>query len=85
MLSNLHATAARFGLALHPDKTQIMTNTTKKSGRGTSQHVLVDTMQISILPLDGRLKYFGRQLCFQESQDAEMQNRVGLAWARFMS
>lgn len=85
MLSDLHAAASEFGLMLHPDKTKIMTNATRKSGRGNSQHVLVGDMQISILPFDGDLKYLGRKLCFQDSQEVEVQNRIRAGWAKFMS
>ena len=85
MLSNLHSVASQFGLTLHPDKTQIRTNTKRKSGRGTSQHVLVADMRITILPFSGCIKYLGRQLCFQDAQEVEIQNRIRAGWAKFMS
>ena len=85
MLTDLHRTASQFGLQLHPEKTQILTNTTKKTGRGAATKVDVDDMSVSILPLSGSVKYLGRKLTFENSQEVELQNRIRAGWAKFMA
>jgi hypothetical protein len=85
MLSDMHVAALRFGLQLHPEKTKIMTNTTRKSGRGTCTKATIEGMDVSILPLSGCVKYLGRQLCFENSHEVELQNRIRGGWVKFMT
>ena len=85
MLADLHEVASTFGLCLHPDKTMILTNTTKKTGRGISQNVNVNGMSVQILPIDGTVKYLGHKMCFQDCQHVALQNRIRAGWAKFMS
>jgi len=47
--------------------------------------VIIEDMNVAILPLDGCVKYLGRQLCFENSQDVEVHNRIRAGWAKFMA
>ena len=85
MLGDLHATASQFGLQLHPDKTKVITNATKKTGRGKCDKIRFADMDVDILPLDGSVKYLGRKLSFENSQEVELKNRIRAGWAKFMA
>ena len=84
MLGDLHEVSQSFGLAIHPDKTKILTNATKKSGRGKAHTVDVHGMSVNILPIDGAVKYLGLKFSFYEYQGTELKNRIRAGWAKFM-
>ena len=77
--------AKKRGLEIHPEKTKAFTNATKGRGRPqrTSLRCMGDT--IEILPVDGHVKYLGRQLCFEQPTEVEVDNRISQAWKRFMA
>jgi len=85
MLTDLHNIASQVGLQLHPDKTKILTNATKKTGRGKNDSMEVADMKVTILPLDGCVKYLGRNICMENSQEVELHNRIRAGWAKFMA
>jgi hypothetical protein len=84
MLLHLSEAAKSRGLELHPDKTKILSNTTRKSGRQKQEHVIIGDMRIEILPFMGGTKYLGRQLTFDSPHMAELQNRIAAAWRKLM-
>ena len=71
MLGQVANKAAKSGLQLHPDKTKIMSNTTRRTGQGKDKMVQVEHMNIEILPIEGSLKYLGRQICFDKPHEIE--------------
>jgi hypothetical protein len=85
MLTDLEAAASKMGLKLHPDKTKVLTSTTKKTGRGKDEFIVFGDMQVSILPVSGCVKYLGRQLCFESSQEIELKHRLRCGWGKFMA
>lgn len=83
MLAQLSAEALKRGLELHPDKTKIMSNATKQTGRGKDKQATIGNMHIEILPLHGTLKYLGRIISFENTHDVEVRNRIKTAWCKF--
>ena len=83
MLGQIATKAAKSGLQLHPDKTKIMSNTTRRTSREREQTVQVERMNIEILPIEGSMKYLGRQICFDQPHEVEIQNRKNAAWKKF--
>ena len=85
MLADLQKAAQKRGLILHPDKTNILTNATKGTGRPRTSHVQVGDMNIKIAPYGEKTKYLGRQLCFDRPHDVEVDHRISMAWKSFMA
>ena len=65
MLTQLDARARTCGLELHPDKTKLLSNTTRHTGRPKDSTVTINNMEIQILPREGSLKYLGRMIGFE--------------------
>ena len=84
MLQELSSAALQRGLELHPDKTKILSNTTRRTGRSKETHTTCGGMQIEILPLSGSAKYLGRKVSFDSTQETEIENRIANAWKKFM-
>lgn len=53
MLSELQQNARPYGLEIHPDKTYILSNVSKRYGRQAENHVTINDATIQILPLEG--------------------------------
>jgi len=85
MLTDVCNSSGKYGLEIHPDKTKVLTNTTKKTGRGRDSHLDINGLEISILPLDKSLKYLGRQLTFGDGMAVEIAHRIRCGWAKFHS
>ena len=85
MLADVQVHAGAAGLQLHPDKTKIFTNATKKTGRGRNTHAEVNGMHIEILSSDGKVKYLGRMLGGSADPDAEVRHRLRQSWKAFMA
>jgi hypothetical protein len=85
MLSHLGVAASSRGLELHPDKTKILTNATRKTGRPKESTIIIGGMEIEILPSSGATKYLGRQLSFDIPHETELRNRIAAAWRKFMT
>ena len=64
-------------------KPQSTSNTTSKRGRGNT--VAVQGMNIEILPLQGKIKYFGQLVNFKNAEEVEFEHRIKCAWATFTS
>lgn len=82
MLQEFITATLKRGLELHPDKTKILSNTTRRTGRGKEQHATCGEMNIEILPLSGSTKYLGRKVSFDKVQETEIENRIANAWKK---
>ena len=83
MLTQLRQQAKQYGLELHPDKTKILTNLSKRRGRDARTSVDVDGEPVSILHYHQYVKYLGRKVCFDEYHKTELDNRIASAWGKF--
>ena len=50
MLKDLHSIAGESGLELHPDQSKILTNASKRTGRGQNKFVHIDGLRIELFP-----------------------------------
>ena len=66
MLTDLKQEARKYGLQIHPDKTQILSNVSQRQGRNAKKTVDIDGEEVSIIPLDANTKYLGRSLSLGE-------------------
>ena len=78
MLLLLQAESAVSGLQLHPEKTKIMSST-NRGHRPRQKFVRVGDMKIELLARDGKIKYLGRQIAFENATQVELGNRVQAA------
>jgi hypothetical protein len=85
MLTGVITEAGKRGLELHPDKTKILSNTVRRTGRSTAKSVDVNGLRIEVLPFDGAVKYLGRKISFNDSHKTELENRIAAAWRSFMA
>ena len=83
MLADLSDAAERVGLELRFGKTKVMCNSFGREIEIIS-HVKVGREKVEVLPKDGTAKYLGRELRLDAPDDAEIQNRINMAWRRFM-
>eukprot|EP00959_Pyramimonas_sp_CCMP1952_P207547 4341376-Pyramimonas_sp.AAC.1 len=81
MLGDIIQTAKQHGLLLHPDKTKIMSNLTRRAGRSKEPKVDVCGMNIEIVPYAGAIKYLGQMISFNEPAQTEVNHRIKAAWA----
>jgi len=84
-LCDVRESVSKFGLELHPEKTKVLTNTGRKTGRGRDHKMIIDDLTIEILPMDGYVKYLGRHISFDRPMQTEIEHRVRCAWAKFAS
>ena len=84
MLGDLSRLAGAVGLCLHPEKTKILSNATKRNGRAKAGLVNISGMDIGILPLGGSVKYLGRMVSFESMHEVELDHRLRQAWKAFM-
>ena len=82
ILRDLKRTAAKCGLELHPDKTKIFTNMSRKDGQTTSQ-ADIDGDVVAILKAEETTKYLGRKLALHDYHRAELSNRIAMGWGTF--
>lgn len=75
MLKELMEAVSRVGLAMHPGKTKILTNVGNEHWPG-SEFVMVNDDKIDILQREASTMYLGWALCFEATQDAELENRI---------
>ena len=77
-LSSSHVLGAH-GLQLHPTKTNIISNTTSKRGRGNT--VAGQGLNTEILRPEGKIKYLGQLTTFKNAVQVEFEYRIKYAWA----
>eukprot|EP00973_Karenia_brevis_P004684 643326-Karenia_brevis.AAC.1 len=80
MLTELREQAYQYGLELHPDKTKIITNLSKRRGRDSRTSVDIAGEPVSILDFSEHVKYLGRKLTFDNYHGTELNNRIACAW-----
>ena len=85
MLQNLANAARARGLELHPDKTKIISNVTRKRGRSCAKHVEVLDRRIAVWPFSASVKYLGRKITFDCCHPTEVSNRIACAWRSFVA
>ena len=77
MLDDITTAATAHGLQLHSTKSQIISNTTSKRGRGN----MVAVQGVDILPPNGKIKHFGQLITSQKRRTSRVgtphQMRVG--------
>ena len=83
MIDDIAKAVKPHGLELHPDKTKIMSNLTRRKGRARSQTARVQNMDIEILPHSSKLKYLGQMITFHNPMETDIQHRTRAAWAAF--
>ena len=83
MLIDVVQAARPHGLELHPAKTKIMSNVTRRTGRAKASKLEVCGMGVDILPHAGSIKYLGQTISFNDATQTEVQNRIKAAWATF--
>ena len=83
MLTDLHNHAKRYGLEMHPDKTYILTNLSKRRGRQAATSVDVAGRTVQVLNHNETTKYLGRKLGFDNYHALELHNRISTAWRQF--
>eukprot|EP00959_Pyramimonas_sp_CCMP1952_P183350 3833400-Pyramimonas_sp.AAC.1 len=79
-LSKARRSAASVGLLLHPDKTKIITNATRGTGRGKGAHAAVVDMQIEIAPLANPVKFLGERAVFEKPVETALEHRLHQGW-----
>lgn len=83
MLKELMEAVNRVGLVMHPGKTKILTNVGYEHWHG-SEFVMVNDDKVEILKPEASTMYLGWALCFEATQDVELENRINKGWAKFM-
>lgn len=83
MLTDLRVEASRYGLSMHPENTQILTNVSKRRGKDASKSVDVGGQTIKVLPFYDGTKYLGWKLPFDEYHCTEVNNWIAAAWRKF--
>ena len=85
MLEDVVTESGKRGLLLHPDKTKIISNTSRRTGRNAARHVEVKDLRIEVLPKEGSIKYLGRMVSFDSPHAEELHHRTEIAWRKFMA
>ena len=85
MLEDMCSIAAASGLHVHPEKSKIITNTTRQSGRGRDRNLNIQGLTMEILERAVAVKYLGRKIAFDDGMATEVQNRIRIGWARMMA
>ena len=85
MLLELSWEAGRAGLSLHPTKTKILSNVSKRSGRSARDTIELDFGAVEILGIDKNTEYLGRLIGFRDFHVAEIDQRIAKRWANSIS
>ena len=80
MLHDLSARALTYGLKINFAKTKVLT---WNSLRGSCEAVFVFDQKVDVLDERTAERYLGRKLCFESSQQTELNNRIASGWAAF--
>ena len=83
MLAELAREAAKVGLQLHYGRTKATFNKSCRSG--SCRETLRDEgRQVEVVRVGATAKYLGRALRLDCHNEAELDNRINMAWRRFM-
>jgi hypothetical protein len=83
MLQELALEASIAGLSLHPSKTKILSNISKRNGRSARDRIELDFGAVEILHIDTNTEYLGRLLGFRAFHDEEIDHRIAKGWGKF--
>ena len=83
MLTDLRDLAKTYGLELHPDKTYILSNLSRRRGRQAASKVDIGGQSVAVLHHSDSTKYLGRKLTFDDHHNTEIDNRISTAWRKF--
>eukprot|EP00959_Pyramimonas_sp_CCMP1952_P085657 1791563-Pyramimonas_sp.AAC.1 len=72
MFHDIVRAAQPHGQELHPSKTMILNNQTRRTGRAISRTTRVQAKDIDILPHDGNIKYLGHFTNFQDAMKTDV-------------
>ena len=82
MLKEILEAINRMGLVMYPDKTKILTNDNYEHWHG-NELVMVNNIKIEILKSEASTIYLAWTLCFETTQDVELENRIKKGWAEY--
>ena len=83
MILDMSLSAGKVGLKLHPGKTKILSNATKRRGEEANTTARIGEMSVEALPFEASTKYLGRSISFCKPHDTEMHSRIRRAWTTF--
>ena len=83
MLTDVYDLARDYGLELHPDKTVILYNGSKRSGHTNRSPVSIRGHTVRVLSSSDNTKYLGRLFTFHDYHAAEIHNRISCGWRKF--
>ena len=83
MLTDLYDLAHDYGLELHPEKTVVLFNDSKRSSHTARTPVDIRGNAVQVLPFAGSTKYLGRLFTFHDYHQTEIHNRMACAWRKF--
>ena len=69
MLTDIIEAAEKRGLELHPDKTKIISNTVRRTGRSAARYVEAKGLRIEVLRREDSIKYLGRKISFHNPHE----------------
>ena len=64
------------GLEIHPDRTNIMSNTKARTEKEHGDATLSDGSKVRILDFEGKAKYLGRHVSLSDPDAAELDHRI---------
>eukprot|EP00959_Pyramimonas_sp_CCMP1952_P361646 7573952-Pyramimonas_sp.AAC.1 len=85
MLDDIVRETRLHGLELHPSKTNILSNQTRRTGRVSSRTARFQDTDIEIVPYEGSVTYLGQLISFNESMETGIHHRTRTVWASFTS
>ncbi|CAE8597437.1 unnamed protein product [Polarella glacialis] len=85
MLEQLVVEAACCGLELHAGKTKNLSSKVARSEAESAPKVVVGGLSEDILRFQGKTKYLGRQVSFNQTHKTEVDSRIKVAWGRFFA
>ena len=83
MIGELAEEARSTGLELHPDKTKILHNVSRRKPQQQPDYVQINNLKVEVLPCSAAQKYLGRKLSFTTPHQIEVENRIAAAWRKF--
>jgi len=83
MIRELADEAWKAGLELHPDKTKILHNVTRRRPRQQPEYVNIGHLNVEVLRSKSTQKYLGRKITFTAPHQTEVENRIAGAWRKF--
>ena len=83
MLEDFVVAACKRGLAVHPDKTKILTNADIVASRRLPSTMEANNESFEVLGSTGTAKWLGRKVRFHDPHESELCSRIASAWGAF--